>query len=304
MPILRLRLRWLPVLTCGLGSLLAASAAVGAEDSASDFFERKVRPLLVEHCFSCHARGQKKGGPQTEEGRKFGESLAPQIAKYVAGAWTLQNRRRGEAKVATSKVADELGLNEFVLDRWVQFLSMDNVRQRATLAPLKPLFEQQSGKGDLSDDVVARSAIEAAAMTLQEQLLGALRTRDEQEAEHARKVAEAAEAEKSKVAKPKLEQPLANLIKDLLTDNKAPLLIPKDRLDKLLPDASKELPASDSPSNWAKLRCVPIQRPGIAAMSPKNTGANMPVCSRDLINFPQGDLGNSSRAAIRLSSPR
>ena len=181
---------------------------------------------------------------QTDEGRKFGESLAPQIAKYVVGAWTLQNRRRGDAKVATSKVADELGLNEFVLDRWVQFLSMDNVRQRATLAPLKPLLEQQAGKSDLSDDVAARSAIEAAAMTLQEQLLGALRTRDEQEAEHARKVAEAAEAEKSKVAKPKLEQPLANLIKDLLTDNKAPLLIPKDRLDKLLPDATKELLAA------------------------------------------------------------
>ena len=49
MPILRLRLRWLPVLTCGLGSLLAASVVIGAEDPGVDFFERKVRPILAAH---------------------------------------------------------------------------------------------------------------------------------------------------------------------------------------------------------------------------------------------------------------
>ena len=33
-----------------------------SEMSANEFFERKVRPLFVEHCYSCHAKGQKKGG--------------------------------------------------------------------------------------------------------------------------------------------------------------------------------------------------------------------------------------------------
>ena len=62
MPIVSSRLMWLSALACSFGSLMSAPVVFGAEDSASDFFERKVRPLLVEHCFSCHARGQKKGG--------------------------------------------------------------------------------------------------------------------------------------------------------------------------------------------------------------------------------------------------
>jgi cytochrome c551/c552 len=187
---------------------------------------------------------KKLADAQTEEARKFGESLSPQVAKYVVAAWTLQNQRRGDGKVATSKVAGELGLNESVLDRWVQFLSIDNVRQRSSLAALKPVFERQAGKGDLSGDEAARSAIEVAASALQDQFVTALRTRDEQDAEYARKVAEAIEAEKGKVPKPKLEQPQADVIKELLTDNKAPLLIPKDRVDKLLPESSKTLLAA------------------------------------------------------------
>ena len=187
---------------------------------------------------------KKLADTQTDEARKFGESLAPQVAKYVVGVWTLQNRRKGDAKFATAKIAEEFSLNEFVLDRWVQFLSLDNVRQRASLASLKPVFDEQAGKGDLSNDETARAALEAAAAMLQEQFVGALRTRDEQEADYARKLAEAAEAEKSKLAKPKLEQSLADLIKDLATDNKAPLLIPKDRFDKLLPESSKTLLAA------------------------------------------------------------
>ena len=181
---------------------------------------------------------------QTDEARKFGESLAPQVSKYVVAVWTRQQRQKSEPKIATSKVAEEFGVNDFVLDRWVQFLSLDNVRQRSSLAVLKPVFEEQAGKGDLSNDEAARTAIEIAAAKLQEQLVIALRTRDEQEAEYARKLAEATEAEKSKVAKPKLEQPLADLVKDFITDNKAPLLIPKDRFDKLLPESSKTLLAA------------------------------------------------------------
>src|SRR5262245_2174601 len=44
----------------------AAPASIkpaGGEEAAGDeFFERKIRPLLAQHCFSCHGRGQKKGG--------------------------------------------------------------------------------------------------------------------------------------------------------------------------------------------------------------------------------------------------
>ncbi|MCX7420806.1 MAG: PSD1 and planctomycete cytochrome C domain-containing protein [Planctomycetia bacterium] len=184
---------------------------------------------------------KKLADSQTAEARKFGESLAPQVAKYVVGSWKLQNRRKKENKFAIAKVAEELGLNEFILERWIQFLTPDTVRQKPYLIALKQALEGQDAATDLADDAAALAVVEKAGVTLQEQFVAALRTRDEHEGEYARKVAEAPEAEKSKVAKPKLEQSQADLLKDLLTDNKAPLLIPKERFEKLLPDASNAL---------------------------------------------------------------
>src|SRR5205807_6040754 len=40
--------------------LLAGSSARGAEDA--EFFEKHVRPVLVEHCFSCHGPTKQKSG--------------------------------------------------------------------------------------------------------------------------------------------------------------------------------------------------------------------------------------------------
>jgi len=49
-------------------ALLAGAVHVGANDPAHgglEFFENKVRPLLVDHCYSCHS-------PETEKGAKGG----------------------------------------------------------------------------------------------------------------------------------------------------------------------------------------------------------------------------------------
>src|SRR5437016_5237041 len=45
-----------------LSALLAAAPAAAAEPDprGAEFFETKVRPVLVEHCYSCHSAAAKK----------------------------------------------------------------------------------------------------------------------------------------------------------------------------------------------------------------------------------------------------
>jgi len=46
---------------------LPGSFVRGADaEPGAEFFERKIRPLLVQHCFACHGKGQKKGGLSLE----------------------------------------------------------------------------------------------------------------------------------------------------------------------------------------------------------------------------------------------
>ena len=40
--------------------LLASSSALAVDPASIAFFEQKVRPVLVEHCYSCHSAGAKK----------------------------------------------------------------------------------------------------------------------------------------------------------------------------------------------------------------------------------------------------
>src|SRR5207248_4787583 len=42
--------------------LLAAGVGRAADPDAVAFFEARVRPVLVGHCYSCHGAGKQKGG--------------------------------------------------------------------------------------------------------------------------------------------------------------------------------------------------------------------------------------------------
>lgn len=54
-------MRYTAVLTV-IGFVLPAAGARGQEPVDNDYFERKVRPLLVAHCVSCHGEKKQKGG--------------------------------------------------------------------------------------------------------------------------------------------------------------------------------------------------------------------------------------------------
>ena len=42
--------------------VLIAPIARGADPAAAEFFEKKIRPVLVEHCFECHSAKAEKLG--------------------------------------------------------------------------------------------------------------------------------------------------------------------------------------------------------------------------------------------------
>ena len=44
----------------GLTLLCVSAGSLHAQDAGMEFFEKKIRPVLVEHCYECHAVGAKK----------------------------------------------------------------------------------------------------------------------------------------------------------------------------------------------------------------------------------------------------
>ena len=47
-----------------LGQCFALTGAgrLSAQDTAAEFFEKKIRPALVEHCVRCHGEDKVQGG--------------------------------------------------------------------------------------------------------------------------------------------------------------------------------------------------------------------------------------------------
>ena len=123
---------------CLLVLLLAAPAAPAGDDA--DFFESRVRPVLVEHCQQCHSAAKTKGGLRldTPAGIRAGGDSGPMVAplllkavEYAADAPAMPPAGQLPAKV----VAD--------LKKWVELgapLPAD-----ATTA-VKPVVDPTAGR--------------------------------------------------------------------------------------------------------------------------------------------------------------
>src|SRR5689334_3300937 len=63
--------------------LLFASSAGAADEAGVNFFERKVRPVLVEHCYPCHSQTamKQRGGLllDSRDGLRTGGDSGPAI---------------------------------------------------------------------------------------------------------------------------------------------------------------------------------------------------------------------------------
>ena len=225
--------------------------------ASTEYREAPLAPDDIVKQFDAKAEAiksleKKLADTQTDEARKLGESLVPNISKYVIAAWKLQEARRTDPKISAKSFTDEGRLHEFLIDRWSQFLTSDLVQKRAYLSTYKSFTSSSAEKPGVNDttaesppDADAVVSIEAKVewfgVALQQQISTAIRTRVELEAAYAKQLAAAADADKNKVAKPKFDGPMAELLKDILTANNAPLFIPKGNAEKLYPEASKVL---------------------------------------------------------------
>ena len=56
--------RLFPLLSCLMVLLAWDLSSCAAEQSELEFFEKKIRPVLIEHCYQCHSEASEaiKGG--------------------------------------------------------------------------------------------------------------------------------------------------------------------------------------------------------------------------------------------------
>jgi hypothetical protein len=84
-----------------LAALVASNYATAAgEETGEEFFERHIRPLLVQHCYSCHGKGQTKGGLSLEH-------RAAMLAGGESGTAVVLNKP-GESLLIRALEYDEL----------------------------------------------------------------------------------------------------------------------------------------------------------------------------------------------------
>lgn len=97
-------------------------SAVFAEDNS--FFEKKIRPILVEHCYACHnSLGKKKGGLALDykdaflKGGDSGDVIVSGKPKESILIWALRHEEGYEMPAKAPKLDDEV-IRDF--EKWVK----------------------------------------------------------------------------------------------------------------------------------------------------------------------------------------
>src|SRR5262249_54996602 len=128
-----------------LALLLSASLAPAAEPPDAqgiEFFEKRIRPVLVQHCYQCHAADAKKvkGGLllDTRDGiRKGGETGPAVVPGKLDKSLLIQAIRYGEElKMPPNGKLPDAVIADF--EKWVALGAPDPREKRATSTKSEP----------------------------------------------------------------------------------------------------------------------------------------------------------------------
>ncbi len=139
---------WLRTISpsCADDGLVAASREPPLPSVELEFFETKVRPLLVEHCYACHSAGAEKlqAGLRLDsraaimKGGDSGAALAPDD---VGGSLLIESVRYESYEMPPKgKLADE---DIAVLERWVELGAPWPAEDESQIEPTRETFNLQ-----------------------------------------------------------------------------------------------------------------------------------------------------------------
>jgi cytochrome c553 len=208
---------------------------------SSSYREAPLVPKsVVEEYDAGQARikeGEKKLNEHLEaESKRLASVLSRDSAKYLVGVWRLAHPPAEKAP-SRGELAKQLGLNEFLLERWQKWLTAANqdkapgVKEWLALSERKDLPAAEEGK-------TAPNEVLAAAEAVQVALAETFAERDRIEQEYQTAFSAASEEEKKKIQKPKLDKVKEDLI-GAVSKGEGPLAVPRDRVESLLDEAAK-----------------------------------------------------------------
>ncbi len=122
----------------------SSGQAVEPDAAGVEFFEKKIRPVLVEHCYSCHAQDAKKIRAglvlDTRDGLLKGGESGPAVVPGHPGKSLLIQalRQERDLRMPPSGKLPEVVIADFV--RWVEMGAPDPRKPSGTVTPRRTAF--------------------------------------------------------------------------------------------------------------------------------------------------------------------
>ena len=125
------------------GFLFNPCLSIGQDKIPADqlaFFEKKIRPVLISHCYQCHSQDSKalKGGLalDTLEGiRAGGDSGHAVVPGDVEGSILMQAIRYESMEMPPKQQLPQSVIGDF--QKWIDLMNSDSCTQQVTRIPVK-----------------------------------------------------------------------------------------------------------------------------------------------------------------------